>query len=184
MQVPFVPILGHPALFTRTTAQPLLPHLVPVFIASKEKCFQRAKWSPSEAARAVAFTGTEGSLGSGVSDPRASLAVPKGLCISQISRICLCIPPTLNWPCAMKIMHLLGTAPTMPIKYPKAGFQVICVRHLHAHCKEGSTANNPGHATTHFLHQTHKQLNQAAQPSLKTSAYLTLKITPACSALY
>lgn len=33
---PFVPILGHPVLFTRAAVQSLLPHLGPVFIASKE----------------------------------------------------------------------------------------------------------------------------------------------------
>lgn len=40
---PFVPILGHPVLFTRAAAQSLLSHLGPVFIARKEKHFQMSK---------------------------------------------------------------------------------------------------------------------------------------------
>lgn len=96
---------------------------------------------------------------------------------SHISTIRLHIPPTLNWLCETNIMNLLGTALSMPVKYTKSGFWVSSISYTN------SQRPWPCHHT-HFLHQAHEQLNQAAQLSLKTSVYLTLKITPACSALH
>lgn len=124
---PFVPILGHLVLFTRAAAQSLLPHLGPVFTASKEKHFQ-TRLSPSDAARAVTFSGTDNTLRSKVSDPRV-FAVLKGLCISRSRQFASSSLQSCTGP-VKKIIHLRN-AQSIPMKYTKVGFWVTRVTYTH-----------------------------------------------------
>lgn len=181
-KVLFVSILGHSALFTRTTAQSLLPHIVLVFIAPKEKHFQPCKMVSIRDCN-LHWHWRQ----SGKSSIRSK---SQPCCTTRVMHFTdhyTLLPYASNPELALWNKDYAPLRKSLTNAYEVHQGRILGYQrkiHLHAHSEKGSTIGDLGHATTYHLHQAHKQLNQAAQPSLKASAYLTLKITPACSALH
>lgn len=152
--------LDNSALLTITTAQSLLPHLVPVFMASMEKHFEPCKMTSNRGSDSSNFGWHWRQPGKLRMRSESACSCTKRRSISRISSL----PPHPScpeWPCEIKLMHVLGTAPAIPTGYAKTGFWVTGAKYICVYCREGSSARELGHATTLIVHQAHKQPNQA-----------------------